>query len=81
MENNKIESVPYIVHESITVKMDRTIKRLWILCLVLITLLVATNIVWVVYESQYEMVTEVSQDADTGSGNAHVIGVDNSGKN
>ena len=28
------EPVPYIVHESILARMERTIKRLWILCII-----------------------------------------------
>lgn len=80
MENN-IKDVPYIVHESITVKLEHTIKRLWILCIILVGLLVATNIVWVIYEQQFE-ITEVTQDVDTGNGdNTTVIGIgDHNGK-
>jgi len=49
---------------------ERTIRRLWILAILLIILLVGTNIGWIVYESQYQDVTvtqEVEQDADNGS--------------
>lgn len=66
--------VSYLVHESITVKQERTIRRLWILCLVLIICLVGTNLAWAVYETQFEDVS-VSQAVDTGSGDAVVSGV------
>ena len=46
--------VPYIVQESDMVRLDRTIKRLWICILVLIVLLVASNAGWLYYESQFE---------------------------
>ena len=50
--------------------MERTIKRLWILAILLVVLLVGSNIAWIMYESQFEDVTvtqEVEQDADNGS--------------
>ena len=61
--------VSYLVHESIMVRQERTIRRLWILCLVLIICLVGTNLAWTVYETQFEDVS-VSQAVDTGSGDA-----------
>lgn len=46
------EPVPYIVHESILARMERTIKRLWILCIIMFTALVISNGMWLYYESQ-----------------------------
>ena len=48
---------------------ERTIKRLWIVIILLIVLLVGTNAMWVYYENQYvdEVITqEVTQEADNG---------------
>ena len=39
MDNNQ-HNVPFIVHESIVASMERTIKRLWILCVVMFLSLV-----------------------------------------
>ena len=50
-------SVSYVVHESALARAERTIKRMWITCLVLITLLVVTNVMWIWYNSQFEDVT------------------------
>lgn len=63
-------SVPYIVHEGAMARMERTIKRLWILVVLLAVLLVATNAAWIYYESQFtdEIVT-VEQESDTGNNN------------
>lgn len=75
--NYKIEHVPYIVHESITCRLDHTIKKLWILCIILVSLLVVSNTIWIVYECQFqEIVTtqEVTQDSD--GGNNIVVGGD-----
>lgn len=68
------EAVPYIVHEGIVARLERNCKRLWILALVLVSLLVATNIGWLVYESQFEDQTTITQDVDTQSSPAYVNG-------
>lgn len=48
-----VEPVPYIVHESAMARQERTIKRLWILLILVISLLVATNGAWIWYENQF----------------------------
>ena len=73
------QMIPYIVHESAMVRMERIIKRLWILCILLVLLLVITNSCWIWYESQWEDVItteEVEQDVDAdGDGNVFVHGI------
>lgn len=69
-----MENVSYIVHESGMARLERTIKRLWILCIILIVLLVTTNIAWIVYESQFEDIV-VEQQVETGEGDAVISGV------
>lgn len=62
-----VEPVPYIVHESAMARQERTIRRLWILLLVLVVLLVGTNALWIWYESLFEDVyTEITQENDRG---------------
>ena len=76
-ENKLPESVPYIVHESDMSRLERQLKRLWIVVLVLIFLLVGSNCAWLWYESQFETietVQEVIQEADNGEN--HFIGGD-----
>ena len=78
MDDHK--DVPYIVHEGIMARMERTIKRLWILCILLVLLLVGTNAGWVYYESQWQYVDtttsqEVTQDVDSGGGSATITGI------
>ena len=50
---------------------ERTIKRLWIVILLLIVLLVGSNIAWIYYESQWQVVetTEVTQENENGYNN------------
>ena len=48
---------------------ERTIKRLWILIILLVVLLFGSNAAWLYYESQFtdEVITqEVTQEADNG---------------
>lgn len=71
--NKRPDAVPYLVHEGILARFERTVKRLWILVLILILLLVGTNVAWLIYESQFEDVS-VTQDVDTGEGDAFVAG-------
>ena len=66
------KDVPYIAHESAVARLERVIKRLWMLALVLIVLLAASNAAWILWESQFEEVKTVETyeaNADNG-GNA-----------
>ena len=50
---------------------ERTIKRLWIIIILLIVLLFGSNAAWIYYESQWETVEttiEAEQIADDGAG-------------
>lgn len=58
------KDVPYIVHESITTKLERTIEKLWLLIIILVLLLVITNCVWIYYESQWETISVEQENAD-----------------
>ena len=70
------DPVPYIVHESIVARMERLIKRLWILCIIMFVSLVLTNGVWICYERQWEVTEQkVTQDIDTDNGSAIVSGI------
>lgn len=61
------DPVPFAVHESAMARMERTIRRLWILLIVLVVLLVGSNALWIWYESQFEDVTtEVEMENESG---------------
>lgn len=49
-------SVPYVVHESEMTRAERRDKRQWIVIIVLIASLLASNIGWLIYESQFETI-------------------------
>ena len=76
------EPVPYIVHESDMARLERTIKRLWILLILLIVLLVGSNVAWLAYESQFTdevITTEIDAEQETTDGNNYVVGGDMNG--
>ena len=58
------ENVPYIAHESAMARAERTAKRLWITILTLIFLLVGSNCIWIWYESQFDEIEIVQENAD-----------------
>lgn len=61
------ETVPYIVHEGMMARAERTAKRLWITILLLIVLLFGSNAGWIWYESQFEeTTTTIEAEADDG---------------
>ena len=63
------QMIPYFCHEGDMARAERTIKRLWILCILLIVLLVGTNIAWIHYENQFQDEVTVTQDSSTGVNN------------
>ena len=66
------KDVPYIVHECAVARLERVIKRMWVLVILLIILFVASNGAWILWESQFDEVKTVETyeaNADNG-GNA-----------
>ena len=62
-EKEKKAYVPYVVHESAVVRMERTIRRQWIALIITICMLFGSFAMFVWYESQFETVSyEYSQD-------------------
>ena len=61
--------IPLAAHENGMARLERTIRRLWILCIVLIVLLVGSNFAWLYYESQFIDEVTVTQDNANGSNN------------
>ena len=56
--------------------LERTVKRLWLVIILLIVLLVGSNALWIWYESQFDYVssTEIEQEADNGRN--YIVGGD-----
>lgn len=49
-----MNNISYVVYESTMARLERSIKRLWILCIILVLLLLTTNLAWLIYDKQYE---------------------------
>lgn len=72
-------SMPYVVHESEMARAERYFKKLWAVIIILLFMLVATNIAWLWYESQFETVEEIEEtviEAEQGDGTNIVGGGD-----
>ena len=77
--DKKPSSVPYTVLVDFKETAKANSLKWFIICLVLIVLLVGSNIGWLVYESQFEDVVEITtqeveQDAENGEN--HFVGGD-----
>lgn len=58
------ETVSYFVYEGTIAYMERTIRRLWVLCIIIFLAFVGSNVAWMYYESGFETVeTTVTQEA------------------
>lgn len=55
------KDISYVAFESVCSRLERTIKRLWILVIMLTILLVGSNCAWLWYESQFEEVTTTEE--------------------
>lgn len=70
----KPQTVPYIVHESDMSRLERQLKRLWIVILVLIFVLVGSNCAWLWYESQFQVVEEAVIEAEQDGSGINIVG-------
>ena len=70
-----MKDVPYIIFESEMARLERIIKKQFVLIIVTVVFLIGTNACWLWYESQFEEVTttEVTQDVDSGDGGDAII--------
>lgn len=69
-----MKDVPYIVYESELARLERIIRKQFILIIVALCFLVGTNAYWIWYESQFEDVeTTVTQELDSGEGGDAII--------
>ena len=66
--------ITYFQHESIIAHMERTNRRLWILCLILVLALLGTNGAWIYYESQWQYTQESTQIEAQQEGELNIVG-------
>lgn len=69
--------VPFIVYESTVDRLERIIKRLWILAIIIFMAFVVSNGVWIWYDGQYvDVVNTTEIDAEQGDGTNIIAGGD-----
>lgn len=54
------KDISFVAFESICARFERTVKRLWILVIILTVMLVGTNCAWLWYESQFETIEQTT---------------------
>lgn len=64
-----MKDVPYIAFESELARLERVIKKMFILLVVTVSLLVGTNAYWIWYEAQFTDEITVTQDNTDGVNN------------
>ena len=70
-------NVPYIVHESQMARLERTIRRMWVLCIIMFLAFVVSNSLWIVYENSFEDSIQTTIEAQQeGSGTNIISGRD-----
>ena len=68
-------SIPYYAAEGMLDRQSATIKKLWIMCILLIVLLVGSNALWIWYESQFMYYEQSVEQEVESEGNTTVIGI------
>lgn len=66
-------SVQYVA-ESHAARLERSNRRMFILCIILIVALLATNGLWFWYESQFETVNTTSIEAEQDGAGVNIVG-------
>lgn len=75
------EKVPYIVHEGEVARLERTIKRLFVIVITAITLLFVSNLLWLYAWCQYDYVGDQTYTYDQDGEGVNIIGTDNEVEN
>lgn len=75
-EQKSIATMPIAVHEASEERHARKEKCFFVVIILLIVLLVGSNIAWLVYQSQFEVVEEysVEQESETGTNQSVING-------
>ena len=54
--NAEKTSIPYVVHEATAARLERINTRLWVVVILLIFALIASNLAWIIYEKRFEVI-------------------------
>lgn len=62
------------IHDAYTAMAERTIRRLWILCIIMFLALVGSNLVWLYYDSQFTEEETTTIDASQDGSGINILG-------
>ena len=68
------DTISYLAHESAMARMERANKRSFIIILILILALIATNTGWIIYESQFETTETTTIEAEQSGAEINIVG-------
>ena len=68
------DAISYLSHESAMARMERANKRSFIIILILILALIATNTGWIIYESQFETTETTTIEAEQSGAEVNIVG-------
>ena len=68
------DNILYITYERAMARMERANKRNFIIIIILILALIATNAGWIIYESQFETVETTTIEAEQSGADVNIIG-------
>ena len=68
------DTISYLAHESAMARMERANKRSFIIILILILALIATNMGWIIYESQFETTETTTIEAEQSGAEVNIVG-------
>lgn len=70
--DREVAQVPYFAYEGEMARSERTIKRLWILVIMLIVLTIITNILWIWFVMHYDCIQATDSNSVTDSEQSEV---------
>ena len=68
------DTISYLAYESAMARMERANKRSFIIILILILALIATNTGWIIYESQFETTETTTIEAEQSGAEINIVG-------
>ena len=68
------DTISYLTHESAMARMERANKRSFIIILILILALIATNTGWIIYESQFKTTETTTIEAEQSGAEINIVG-------
>lgn len=70
MDNNDFR----FIFESSQTRLERIIRRLWILCIIMLLTLIISNACWIYYENQWQYVETTTQDVVQDGSGTNIVG-------